>query len=68
MEAISETGARVARATISPLVFAFIPSAVMAYLYALWFDYSHSIWGDLVTEFAFPPFGVAHGLVLLFGS
>ena len=68
MEAIHVTGAKIARVTISPLIFAFIPSAVMADFYALWFDYSHAQWGDFVNEFVFPPLGIVHGLVLLFGN
>lgn len=68
MEAINVTSARIARITIPPLIFACIPSAVMADLYALWFDYSHATWGDFIIEFVFPPLGVVHGLILLFGN
>jgi len=68
MEAINVPGARIARVTIPPFIFAFMPSAVMADFYALWFDYSHASWGDFVTEFVFPPLGVVHGLVLLLGN
>ena len=68
MEAIKVNGIGLVRGAILPLIVAFIPSAVLADAYALWFDCSHTTWSDFVIELLFPPLGVFHGLVLLFGN
>ena len=49
-----------------PVLISLIPSALMAYGYALWHDIEHDMWGHLIADLLFPPFGIIRGASLLF--
>ena len=51
-----------------PIVISLIPSGLMAYGYAIWFDIDRGDWGHFMADLIFPPLGIIHGLVLLFAD
>ena len=45
-----------------------MPSTVLAYGYALWYDIEHDYWGQFMSDLLFPPMGIVHGIMLLFAN
>ena len=68
MKAFKTNVATLVSGTLIPFLLAIIPSMVMAYGYAIWFDINHHYWGLLTADLFFPPLGILHGLKLLLTS
>ena len=68
MKASTANVSTLASDTIVSIIVALIPSTVLAYGYAIWFNYEHGDWAYLVADIIFPPMGVINGYILLFSS
>ena len=68
MKAFTADVSTIASGTFVPIMIALVPSTLMAYGYAIWFDYEHGDWGHLVADLFFPPMGMVHGYALLFSG